>query len=98
MNCTRVETVKYDEIERTPKPEDFQIEVYTEAGAPREYKVIGTIYVDANMSNSEIIKKIKSEAKEIGADAIVNMKKYGTSGMKQHWGATAIVWIDKKPE
>jgi hypothetical protein len=98
MDCTRIETVKYDEVVRPTKPDDYQIEVYTEAGAPREYKVIGTIYVEANMSNPEIVKKIKSEARKIGADAIVNMKNYGPSGMKQHWGATAIVWTDKESD
>lgn len=98
MDCTKVETIKYDEVERTPKPEDYQMEVYTEAGAPREYKVIGSVFVEANMSHSEIIKKLKSEARKIGADAIVNMRHTGTSGMKQHWVAKAIVWTDKESD
>jgi signal recognition particle subunit SEC65 len=97
-DCTRVETIKYDEVERAPKPEDYEIEIYTESGAPRGYKIIGTIYVEGNKSNSEIIKQIKSEARKIGADAIVDMKNHGTKDMKQHWGATAIVWTDKELE
>jgi len=98
MDCTKTETIKYDEVERTPKPEDYTIEVYTEAGAPREYKVIGTVYVEANMSNSEIVKKLKSEVRKIGADAIVDMRNNGSSGMKQHWEAKAIVWTDKESD
>lgn len=98
VNCTRIDTVKYDETARTPKPKDYEIAVYTEAGAPREYKVIGAIYVEANMSNPEIIKNIKSEARKIGADAVVNMQQNKHSGMRQRWQATAIVWTDKESE
>lgn len=101
MDCTRTETVKYDEIERTPKPEDYEIAVYTEAGVPREHKVIGEVRVEAYVGDSkeEVINNLKSEAKKIGADAIVNMRQLESAeGMRQRWVAKAIVWTDKESD
>ena len=99
MDCTSIETVKYDEVERTPKSEDYEIAVYTEAGVPREYKVIGEVRMEAYSGNSKegIIKSLKSEARKIGADAIVDIRQVEMENqMIQRWEAKAIVWTDKE--
>jgi len=98
-DCTRMETIKYDETERAPKSEDYEMKVYTESGVPKEHTVIGEVRVVSNSGNQEIIKKLKSEAKKIGADAIVNMRQVESSdGIRQVWKAKAIVWTDKESD
>jgi len=103
MDCAATETIKYDEVERTPKPEDYPMEVYTEAGVPKEHKVIGEVRVDIPgmaYSKEEMVTRLKSEARKIGADAIVNIRKIENTsgGMRELWGAKAIVWTDKESD
>jgi hypothetical protein len=101
MDCTKTETVKYDEVERTPKPEDYEMAVYTEAGAPGEYKVIGEVRMEAYVGDpkEEVIKNLKSQARQLGADAIVNMQQLKSQNQAiQRWEAKAIVWTDKEAD
>jgi hypothetical protein len=103
IDCAATETIKYDEVERAPKPKDYPMEVYTEAGVPKEHKVIGEVRVDIPgmaYSKEEMVARLKSEARKIGADAIVNIHKTGNTsgGMRELWSAKAIVWTDKESD
>jgi hypothetical protein len=98
-DCTKTETIKYDEVKRTPKPDDYNMKIYSEYGTPREYEEIGEVRMEAyiNCPQEEIIKSLKSQAKKIGADAIVGLEEVGSSdSMKQKWAAKAVVWTKKK--
>jgi hypothetical protein len=99
--CTSTETIKYDKVARPPKPEDYPMEVYTESGVPKEYKVIGEVRVDIPSmaySKDKMVIKLKSEARKIGADAMINIHKAENTsgGARELWSAKAIVWIDQE--
>ena len=98
-NCTKTETIKYDEVKRAPKPEDYKMKLYPEYGTPRDYEEIGEVRIEASLNHpeEEIIKSLKKEAKKIGADAIVGLEELESSdSMKQSWSAKAVVWTTKK--
>ncbi len=99
LDCAKTETIKYDAVKRAPKSEDYQMKLYPEGATPKEYKEIGEVKMEAylNHPKEEIIKSLKSEAKKMGADAIVGLEELESSdGMKQRWAAKAVVWIDEK--
>ena len=99
VDCAKTETIKYDEVKRAPKSKDYQMKLYPEGATPKEYEEIGEVRMEAylNHPKEEIIKSLKSQAKKIGADAIVGLEELESSdSMKQRWAAKAVVWTDKK--
>jgi hypothetical protein len=98
-DCAKTETIRYDKVNRAPKPETYKMKLYPEGATPKEYKEIGEVRMEASLNHpeEEIIKSLKKEAKKMGADALVGLEELESSdSMKQRWVAKAVVWTVKK--
>jgi len=105
--CVSVKTVPFETTARTPKPDDFPIEILESRDIARPYKVIGLVQANAGKRHSIVhtLEKLRSAARHMGADALVDLNNQpiaaglpsngGTiySGhVRDLWKAKAIVW------
>jgi len=108
--CARVQSVRYETIQRPSKPVAYPIEIFDAKDIKRPYKVIGLVRVEVRKRHDieDTIEHLKIEARKMGGDALVDLKQQpigagipyqgGTvySGhVRDLWTAKVIVWEQK---
>ncbi len=75
FGCATTRGVFLDKTERLAKPKDYKVEIYDVAGAPRPYKVIGTVIASTGPFHHvmEAIQHLQDEARKIGGDALIDL-------------------------
>ena len=106
--CVSIKTVPYETIDRSPKPDNFPIEILDSRNITKPYKVIGFVQADAGKNHSvqDMLEKLRAGARKMGADALVDLGNQpigagvpSSSGgtiysghVRDLWTAKAIVW------
>lgn len=72
--CVSIKSVPYETRARTPKPDDFPIEIVESKNITKPYKVIGLVQVNAGKKHSvaDTLEKLRSAARQLGADALID--------------------------
>ena len=109
-SCVDITVLRYETMIRLPKSVDFPIPILDKATINRPYKVIGLIKIDAGTRQftAEIIEQIKSEARKLGGDALIDLEQqplessfpidqpssslFYTGHLRDLWTAKVIVW------
>lgn len=106
--CVSVKTVPFETTVRTPKADDFPIEILESREVTRPYKVIGLVQANAGKRHSigDTLEKLRTAARQMGADALLDLNNEligvgvpaqgGTiySGhVRDLWRAKAIIWV-----
>ncbi len=107
IGCVSVKNVPFESMARTPKPDDFPIEIVDSRNISKAYKVIGLVQANAGKKHSvgDILEKLRSGARQMGADALIDLSNQPIGGgvpsqggtiysghMRDLWTAKAIVW------
>lgn len=87
------------------KPPDHPIEILDSKDIYRPYKTIGRVEEEQGgfSSKEEVIEKLKSKARNMGGDALINLKQRPVSfyargsAFSQFWSAEVIVWESPTP-
>jgi len=105
--CVSVKTVPFEATARTPKSNDFPIEILESKDVTRPYKVIGFVQANAGKKHStaDTLERLRTAARQMGADALIDLKNQpigagvpSDGGMiysghvRELWKAKAIVW------
>ncbi len=84
MGCAvvNVRTIPYESAPRSPKPQDYIIEVIDIKDIDRPYKVIGVVDANAGKKHdtADVLGKIKEAAKDMGGDAIIELQSQPIGG------------------
>jgi hypothetical protein len=112
--CVSVKSVPYETTARAPKPDNFPIELYESKDIEKPYKVIGIVQADAGKRHSvaATLEKLRSAARRMGADALIDLSNQPIGGgvpsnggtiysghVRDLWSAKAIVWkLSNKPD
>ena len=105
--CVSVKSVPFESMARTPKRSDSPIEVLDSKDITRPYKVIGFVQANAGKNHdvADTLDKLRSAARQMGADALIDLSNQPIGGgvpsqggtvysghMRDLWTAKAIVW------
>jgi len=108
LGCVKKQSIRYETIVRSPKPQDYAMEIFDPVDIDEPYKVIGIVQVDAgkNYSIDKAIEHLKDEARKMGGDALIDLQQGPSTGGvlvpvgdiyvygngRQIWNAKVIVW------
>lgn len=94
--CARTQVVKYDSAERDSKLGTFDVEIFESVSIEKPYKVVGLIQLQKKRLRSveSIMKIIKEKCRNIGCDALIDLKVYPSPTFRNVsiYEAKAIVW------
>jgi hypothetical protein len=105
--CVNVKSIPYETTARAPKSDIFPIELYESKDVQKPYKVIGIVQADAGKlhSVSDVLEKLRSAARMMGADALIDLSNQPIGGgvpsnrgtiysgyVRDLWSAKAIIW------
>ena len=107
FGCATTRGVLQDKAERHVKPKDYNLEIYAAYGAPRAYKVIGTVIASTGPFHHvlDAIEHLQDEARKMGGDALIDLTQRMPQGEPmpeggwfifgntgEIWSAKVIVW------
>lgn len=109
MGCAMVNVrcISYESTPRTPKPQDYVIEIVDLKDIDNPYKVIGEVDANAGKKHdtNDVLEKLKKAAKKMGGDALIELQSQPIGGgvpyqggmiysghIRDLWKAKVIVW------
>lgn len=74
VSCVHSKSVNYSTMSRSPKPDDYPMEIIDPHDLRRSYKVIGTVEANAGarFNISDPLEELRKEARAMGADALLS--------------------------
>jgi hypothetical protein len=94
--CVETRTIPQETHALPAKPDNYPIEILDPVSISKPYKVIGVAEVNAgkNHSPAATIENLKQEARKMGGEALIGLKRCAEGGIdaKERWSAKVIVW------